>query len=447
MYERKPSHLQASDNINYFRGADLFQFWVGPTLPSNEPNYTDRMAQLRRVFQSANLVAECVGNWKDGLISQAFTWQLKDSKGTRVEASEAEIQLQRWLDWVNQQHLAIDPKAKQFQQASLWDEFVLSVGVTGRANLRLWQPKRLENDSDPIHRIHLHVPRVESVEVKRGDDGFIESVTYSYGDDHKEVQTFDEQGLLTITIDGAEVSSIDTGGRWLIQQIQMPDLLTESVKQLQNSVNHSLTMKLRNNELSGFREKTFINAESPEVELERGPGRDVYLYGIPQGDAASPTYATPSVHESQPIDVSSFEKSIQIDRLLMYLQFRQGHLLSTGDGGLSGESRIQMRQGFELHLRGWKLPIESAIGNVLNVVLRILGFEDLEAAVSLNITTGKLSSDEIGTVIQQNQAGLLSRATAMSLIGSVSDVDAELALIASEEAEEMRTRSIDPLST
>lgn len=443
--KRKPYTIEksAEENIEYFQGEDLFQFWVGPTLPSSEPNYQERMGQLKRVFQSANLIAECVDNWKDGLISQPFTWQLKDKNGERVEAEEAEIQIQRWLDWVNQQHLTIDPDSKQFGQASLWDEFVLSAGVTGQANLRLWQPQRYENDPDPIHQIHLHVPKVGSVEVKRDEDGFVDSITYAYGDDRREIQTFDERGLLTVTVDAEEVLTIDTGGRWLIQQIQVPSLLTDSVKQLQNSVNHSLTMKLRNNELSGFREKTFINAESPDEPLERGPGRDVYLYGIPQGEAG---YATPTIHESQPIDISSFEKSIQIDRLLMYLQFRQGHLLATGDGGLSGESRIQMRQSFELFLRGWKLPIESAIGNVLNVVLRLLGYENLEAVVTLNITTGKLSSDERQSVIAEYQAGLLSRATTIAKLGSVDDVDAELAMLEEEMKQQTMAQTVDPLT-
>ncbi|MEM9486505.1 MAG: phage portal protein, partial [Cyanobacteria bacterium P01_F01_bin.116] len=119
----------------------------------------------------------------------------------------------------------------------------------------------------------------------------------------------------------------------------------------------------------------------------------------------------------------------------------QGHLLADGDGGLSGESRIQMRQNFELYLRAWKRPIESAISNILNIVLRLLDYTELEAVVQLNITTGKLSSEERQAVISEYQAGLLSKATALAQLDSVDDVDAELALIDEERQAAAATQS------
>ena len=146
--------------------------------------------------------------------------------------------------------------------------------------------------------------------------------------------------------------------------------------------------------------------------------------------------------ESEPVPVQTFIDSIQIDRQLLYLEFRQGHLLADGDGGLSGESRIQMRQNFELYLRSWKRPIESAIANVLNIVLRLLGYTELEAVVQLNITTGKLSAEERAAVIAEYQAGLLSKATSLEQLDSVDDVDAELALIKEEAEEAMASRPV-----
>jgi hypothetical protein len=449
---------QAQENLNYYLG-DHWSSWVGPTIPPTVPNAAEKLAQLERVFQSANIISECVDNWKDGLISQPFTWSLKDSKGKRVKAAEAEVELQRWLDWVNQQSIAADPATTNFRQADPWSECVLSLGVTGEGNLRLWQPRKYENDADPIHHIHLHSPKVGSVKVDRDDDGFIESIAYTYGTNKKETQQINEQGQVVVTVtDGedqeGEPLEIDADGRWTIQQIQGPSLLTPSIKKLQNSINHALTMKLRNNELSGFRESVFLNAQAPgewvddptapggqrfvpsTEPLERGPGIDRYVYGVPTGDPMNPTYTTPSVHESEPVAVSTFKDSIEIDRILLYLAFKQGHLLDTGDAGLSGESRIQMRQGFELFLQGWKRKVESAIANILNIVLRILGYTDLEVVVQLRITTGKLSAEEKDAVVKEFQAGLMSKATAIAKLGSVDDVDAELALIDEELSKE-----------
>lgn len=458
-----PIHRQHEDNLHYYHG-DHWRFWCGPTLPLTTPNYGEKMAQLERVFQSANILAECISNWKNGLISEPFTWYLKGKDDERTEAPEAEKQVQRWLDWVNQQSATTDLKMTNFQQSNPWSEFVLSLGVLGEGNLRLWQPRKFEDDPDPVRRIHLHSPKAGSVDAERDEDGFVEQVSYSYGNGKKEVQKLNESGVLEVIVEGdetAEPLTIDTGGRWTVHQAQAPSLLTKSIKQLQNAINHSLTMKLRNNELSGFRERVFLNGQAPGEwvddpsapggqkfipggELERGPGIDQYVYGIPTGDTMTPGYTTPQIHESEPIAISAFAESIEVDRQLMYLAFRQGHLLSSGDAGMSGESRIQLRQSFELDLRGWKLPVEGAIADVLNVVLRLLGFAELEAVVTLNITTGKLSAEERKQVIDEFNAGLLSRATAIAKLGTVSDVDAELALIEEERQEQSKTVPVKP---
>ncbi|MDX2215505.1 MAG: hypothetical protein SFY66_19735 [Oculatellaceae cyanobacterium bins.114] len=444
------------------------------------PKAAEKMKEIERVFQSANLIAECVSNWKDGLISQDFVWYLKGTDGQRIDtkaggnesAAQAEIQLQRWLDWVEQQAIAADPETTNFKQADPWSEFVLSLGVTGEGNLRLWQPRRYENDPDPIHRIHLHAPKTGSVATERDDDGFVKSIAYTYGDNKKEVQTLNEQGNVVVQTSGktsepeGEALELDTAGRWTVQQVRSPSLLTKPIKQKQNAINHALTMKLRNQELSGFRERTFLNAQSPgewvddpkepggqrfepsTEPMERGPGYDNYVYGVPTGDAANPGYTNPQVHESQPIPVTTFKEGIEVDRVLMYLEFKQGHLLSQGDGGLSGESRIQMRQGFELYLRGFKRRIESAIANILNIVLKILEYEGFEVVVELQITTGKLSSEERQIIISEHQAGLLSTPTAIARLGTA-DPDAEMALIEEEQQRQMQRRSpiTDPFET
>ncbi len=423
--------LTPTELWDYYHGNNFFKFWIGPKVDNPE-----KMALIERVFQSANILAECLDNWRDGLIAEPFRWQLKDKNGNRAEAPQAEIELQRWLDWVEQQAIAT---GSQFSDP--WQEFVLSVGVTGEGNLRLWQPERFSSNDDPIKRIHLHSPYAGSVGIQRGLDGFIDWISYSYGTGNLEKQIMSDRGLLQVE-DGQSTLNIDTGGRWLIQQVKSPSLLTESVRKLQNSINHGLTMKLRNQEVSGFRERVFLNAQPPgrwerdengaEIfipePMQRGAGTDQFLSGLPNGES----YIAPSIHESQPVDMSTLLSSFHSDIELIYRQFRQSYRLQAQSGTLSGESRIQQRQEFELFLRGWKRKIEAAIANILNIVLIILGYKDLEAVVKLQISTGKLTAEEIGAVIAEYQAGLLSKATAIALLGTVQDVDAELALIAEE---------------
>lgn len=432
----------SKENWNYYDGDDLFKYWIGPAV--TEP---DKLALLQRVFQSANVIAECVDNWRDGLISEPFRWQLKDRQGNRVDASEAEVQLQRWLDWVNQQAIAGGSK-----RSDPWEEFVLSLGVTGEGNLRLWQPTRYANHPDPVHRIHLHAPMAGSVQIQRGLDGFVDQVAYSYGQG-LEVQTMSDRGILQAK-DGEQNLSIDTGGRWLIQQVKSPTLLTDSVKGLQNSINHGLTMKLRNQEISGFRERVFLNAQPPgewttdeqgreiftPAAMQRGPGTDQFISGLPNGDS----YLGARIHESQPIDIATLVGSFHADIELIYRQFRQSYRLQASQGTLSGESRIQQRQEFELFLRGWKRKVESAIANILNIVLKILGYQNLEAVVELQISTGKLSAEERQAIIAEFQAGLLSKATAIAKLGTVSDVDAELSLIEEEVSTATRPQPRQP---
>ncbi|MBE7384404.1 MAG: hypothetical protein F6J95_023695 [Leptolyngbya sp. SIO1E4] len=318
--DRMDSYRRSRDaqkNIKLFRGEFWPDAWIGPTVPQTAPDYAEKMAHLERVFQSANILRECSCNWRDGLISEPFNWYLKGQNGDRVDsesdatAAEAEQQLQRWMDWVEQQAINADPKSTNFQQSDPWAEFVLSLGVTGEGALRLWQPARYAEADDPIHRIHLHAPKAGTVTVDRSEsDGFIDEIRYTYHSG-EETQTMDGDVVAIATPEADDPLTVDSGGRWLIQYTAGESIFTPSVKRLQNALNHALTMMVRNSEVAGFREKVFANAELPEGDVERGPGRDLYLYGVPAGDPSSPEYAPVTIHESEPVDNASLGAAIE----------------------------------------------------------------------------------------------------------------------------------------
>ncbi|MGD1941847.1 MAG: hypothetical protein ACFB0G_11095 [Leptolyngbyaceae cyanobacterium] len=425
----------ADENYRYYWGQH-FDFWVGPTIPDSDPTRAEKMQLLQRVFQMANIILECCNNWRNGLIAEPFLWHLTDENGDRVDseaAQRAEATLKRWLDWVQEQSFQADPSTTNFKQSSPWHEFVLSLGVLGEGALRLWQPQRYANNPDDVKRIHLHAPKCEAVSIVRSSvDGFIDEIRYAYAQGSEKHTLTDTQA--SVEIDGqADDLAVDTGGRWLIQYVCMPSIITETAKSLQNSINHALTMKLRNNEVAGFRERVFANAEPPKNGEERGPGRDYYVYGVPTGTQDQPSYASPEMFESQPVDTSNLVRSIELDRAMIYRSFSQAHLLDT-DSGISGESRIQQRQSFELTLNGDRLRIEAAIANILNIVLRLLGHEEFTATVQLQITTGKLSAEERRSIMEQHNGQLLSRSTALARLGE-DDPQAEIILIEEERSQ------------
>lgn len=428
------------------------------------------MAEVERVFQSINLVKECCDRHVNCLLGKMPHWYLKGQDGDRVvttddngdrvksSASQAEIDLQRWIDAVLQRS-----DTGQTDQEDPFFKMATDLVVEGEASLRLWQPERFSGDSDPINTIHLHSPQIGSVKVERGDDGFIDEISYAYGNSNKEIATLTGDVLtITTTTAGQEEPEslvvIDTGGRWNISILRSPSMLLPQIKQNQNAINHAATMLLRNQEQAGFLERIFLNAQPPgewvedpqspnnerfvpsEHGLNHGPGEDIFVAGVPSGDPQNPSYSNAGVVFRDPVNVATFLESIAGFRAFIYHAFGQGHLLSEGDGNISGVSRIQLRQDFEVILNRQKRILEAAIANIFNVVLKILGYTEFEAVVQLRVTTGKLTPDERRSVIEEFTAGLLSKATAIALLGSVEDVDAELALIEEEAEEHLRRR-------
>ncbi|HEY9646969.1 MAG TPA: hypothetical protein V6C88_11395, partial [Chroococcidiopsis sp.] len=399
---KRPETLPAVENYDYYNG-DHWPHWIGPKVPDKDPRAKELMSEVERVFQSINLIRECCDRHVAALIGKFPVWYIKGADGKRIPtkneqgealdtpAARAEIDLQRWLDAVMQRSDAgVTAQGDPFWQA------VTDLSVVGNASLRLWQPSRFAEDPDPIKRIHLHSPKLGSVSVKRGDDEFVDEISYSYGAGYQEVETMDGDTLTVTTKKGGaaegEPIEIDTGGRWTIAVMRSPSLLTPQIRQNQDAINHAATMLLRNQEQAGFLERIFLNAQPPgkwvkdetalegerfepdEEGLAHGPGQDVFLMGVPTGDRSNPSYSNAGVAFRDPVNPATFLDSIRGFRGYVYHAFGQGHLLIEGDGSMSGVSRIQLRQDFEVILTRQKRVIEAAIASILNIVLRILEY-------------------------------------------------------------------------
>lgn len=455
--QRKANLIE--ENLEYYSGQDSFQFWIGPSTDIADPHRDELMAEIAKVFQSSNKIGECCDRHRNALIGKKPHWYLSDYLGNRAEddtASVAELLLTRWIDSQYKSGTKLDN-----QLGNAIAECTKNMSVAGEGFLRLWSPLRFRNSPDLIKRVALHSPHPSSVVVKRDRDGFTESIEYSYLIDNikrVEVQRIDEATNFTIftTLDetGKEIEeetiALDLGGRYSIYEMSAPSLITDSVKRAQNAINFALTMMPRNIEVAGFRERLIMGAQPPgrwegetfipDPDFRVGPGQTAFLQGAPLLDELGQLkgYTSPSVFSSEPVAVQTFIDTALAFTSVIYHGFSQSHLLGS-DLQLSGVSREQARQDFETKLGEHSDVVSAAISGAYGSALMMLTqdsietYKDLDVVVQLNLNSTTPLPAELDQILKFKQAGLMSKATAMTLSGYVSDTDAELSLLADEE--------------
>lgn len=452
------------ENWLYYVG-DTFRFWTGPAPEAGDPQANKVIQQIENAYISNNLIKECIDRNVAGMVGLMPQWYLRIGEeespiDVPVEptsrdplATTGEGILQTWLDQMLR-HVALqdsDTDSNPLTQA------VTQMNVTGRGYLRLYQPKRFKDSSNAdaklYNRIRLHCPPPGSVSIDRDDDGEIEQITYTYDGGTETQQLNPDTGVVKFTIAGKSVEAedwtSDFGGHWTIYELRSPALINEDIKRLQNAINKTLTMLGRNLDQAGFLERIITNAQMPgqwiddparpgkqkfipdERGLQVGAGKTTFLSGIktPEG-----SYLSPGITYRDPVNIATFDQSINLFAKQMYLAFNQGHILASGDGNMSGVSREQLRQDANLPIDRRALVIENAFANILEVVLRFvdpLKFANVYATVKLRKSLNLLTPDASAEIRNNYQAKLMSRATAMSKLG-IENPDAEAALIDEE---------------
>lgn len=469
-------------NYHYFEGEKLLDRWLGPTIDQSFPHYDDIIAQIEKVLQSRNVIAECVNRYNDALVGKRPHWYFVDFMGDRVEsdiASTAEKLLQLWL---NRQYQLATSGENQLTDALT--NAVQSMLIASRGYLRLWTPQRFRKSSNPILRVCLHSPHPGSVTINRDPDGFTESIEYVYSQDkkeRKEVQFLDDDGLTVFyTLDekGIELpildadnnelpftrTSLDLGGRYTIYEMRSPSLITDSIKRSQDAINYSLTLMIRNLNEAGFRERLIMGATPPgrwegdkfiPDEFITGPGRVNFISGVPLEDDTGNLrgYTNPTVFNSEPVNVQTFIDTAQTFIVAIYHQMRQAHLLGN-DLQLSGVSREQSRTDFETALGNFSGTIEAAVSGIYGAALASMvqgdrnfeQYKNLDVSVQLRLNASKPTPLERVQNREDYKEKLLSRTTAMARIG-VDNIDAEVALLAEEEAQKNAVETAATLVT
>ncbi|CAA9385271.1 hypothetical protein AVDCRST_MAG94-5106 [uncultured Leptolyngbya sp.] len=453
---------------------------MGPLIDKADSASEEINKAVERVFQRNNLIRDCIDRHTDALIGKLPTWFFKDSNGERVAlepdedtgevpdspASQADKLIQRWLDRVLNLATAQDSDLD-----NAFTEAAKNAAVTNMGYLRLWSPKRFRDALDPVQRVAIHCPSNDAVEYIYDDDRFLERINYHYTVDDKqfiESQTIDPEtnetvfeiqddrgNVLKDTETGEDqIFRMALGGRYTIQRIQAPSLITESARDAQNAINFVLTMMVRNLEQAGFLERIILGAMPPgreeyvdgekkfipDTKFRIGAGQTTFLQGTPVMDEEGSVkgYGTPSVNYREPVDIETFERSHKVETAILYTQMGQGHLVAA-DLNMSGIARVQARQDFDRKLEKHRNTVQSAIGGIMGAALLMMvddptPYLSLDVAVQLRLSTSKPLPEELDQNRQDYVAKLRSQSTAMSAAG-IEDTDAERALIREEQME------------
>lgn len=449
-------NLSLADVNQLYYDGHTMAFWPGK-IPKDTKEKKAFWEWLESSFHSYNIIEECVDHYVNALVGQDFTFTVE---GENKE--EAEEVLKKWWKW--QKKSAIDqglPHGEAVKDV-VTQMLVRDEGQgKGVGYLRLSQPEKFkffkERKGEEFKRYILHAVCPGSISIDRDDDDFIDTITHTHGSDRYEYTL--EKGICKVKKNDEEVISLDLGGRFPIFPVSGKCLITESAKQIQNSINHALTMKDVNVGGGGFRERYLLNTQSPGrwqtnrstgqrewiedpgAKITLGAGSVTRLTGIPLGERNSPTgYADPKIEIADPVPIDIFADSVHLDCETIYYLFALAHLLSAGDGNVSGKSRTAIQKDYISNLHGCKDNIEGALSNAMEVMLIHLDdekFSDIEVTTTLTLSFD-LIPEMITMYVMMIEAGLIAKETVIKKLGNPNAVE-ELEKILEEREKEVES--------
>lgn len=431
----------------YYTGDRAWDSAIIPKLPLNTESNRRTMEEVRRVFQSVNIIKTVVNRHAKALLGQDFLVEVSKGDARDEDAIALLLEFRR--------HCRSLPgvKAEPF-----WDAVTQSL-VTGSGYLRVYAPQKLASNQG-LDKLFIHSPKLGSVTVVRDDSGFIDSIDYHYVDKNQsmtERQRLDDRGITQFEIlangNLLKTFGIDLGGRYSVYELNLDPLVTASTMRNQDAVNHALTMIPRITEYAGFLRDIVLNGQPPGVwevdELGRdrfipnpdpmptGAGVVNYIQGTPLYDQSGNVsgYTNPQVNTHEPSSINSLSDSYRLFESAIYAAVGQSHVLSS-DMMLSGVSRQQQRADFVTMLESDAQLVQELAANIYAVTLIMGGgkqYLESNVQVDIRLTTDKPLPEERAATRDDYKAGLLSRRTAIALSAAVPDAEAELKLIEEEK--------------
>lgn len=477
-HERDYLHRNfVEDNRNYYE-SNLFQYWIGIRGKGETEEGRVVNQAIADMFQDVNLIEECVNHYADALFGKSPVFSVAGATNSSIEISEAvNREVTDFCNslWQVSKKIITDDGHDTFYQAQV------DVMIDGYAYLRICKEGE---------RIIIHSPLPGSVTViLRNQFGKPQEIHYTFTEtilnekgketeiEYVEVHKLSPDGMAMITyvdsigqaIDEEEKPSIvlDLNGELAIQEIRRRPFITPTMKSAQNALSHAATMIPRNNDLSNYA-KTYLNAKPPgkyvddeetgdrEFQLDPNkivvaPGIVNFVGGIPLKDETGMIrgFTSPSVHVDEPIDISAFVASANFFIAIIYTAANLGHLIAK-DLILSGRSRSEMRNDFIVALQKDAERLSSFFASTFMTALlmnqAMLGkpvdiYKQIVINVKIVINPGKPTPEEQDEIIKLFQAGLMSRQTAIALLGYTDDENAEIQRIESERKNEPPSNS------
>lgn len=264
-----------------------------------------------------------------------------------------------------------------------------------------------------------------------------------------------------------EPEPIDLKGKLHLFELDLrKPFISESIKSKQKEINLAFTMKGRNINLAGSRERYFSNTRPPtrkkRVPDENAPG------GFREVKEAAPMYvgagqatflqgafirdengkitgvANPNISITDPVTVKNFLDTIYSAYSAILAEAQQLHVLLNESAAASGKSRREARAEFEKSLKFLKTQIDTLGRWILEYALsfaaalcgRTADFADLRCNFDSIVDAGMPDPEERAANIADYKEGVISLQTLRSRNG-VEDPDAERARIESEPAYEI----------
>lgn len=450
---------------------------VGPMLLQAEDGYDTYMSEIERTFMSENVIAEIVDRHVMGAVGREISWGLSPRKAL---AKDAEIPdaIQRKIDAAGAMLTAWWDRDELNVQAMI-QEAVKVLLYAGRSPFGLYVPPGLlvggrvprgTIEETLLERIYLRTPMPEQSTIYINPDTRrrvgIYAYTYQEADRAEIVYLDGDRTVLRVLGAGdapAEEYSERFGRRLPIFEMRRTPLVTAQIRQQQKGLNHAFSMIPRNVTSGGYIEEVMKNVQLPGEMVKdgdgkerfipdpqyRGPGTSRNLIGVEKVDAAGEVigYETPDIKWRDPVDTKASESAVMAHYLAILRDADQMHAAIAGDATATGVARVQARAAFVASLRKTVPQVTAAVRWVLETSLAMAEAfagtpgeytNDLRVDARCKLDAGPVTPDEQTAISILVDKGLMSKATAMELLGA-DDADAEASRIQEEEASNLAT--------
>lgn len=475
---RRPD--EAIRATRFFFGDHWQDEWgfMGQLPPRGLPGAADMLAEIKKQFDSDNVIKEVVKTHVGGILGREPSWSFLEAEGekkterTPLEKETGET-LTRW--WNDRKAL------KDFQKAT---RILVCEGTVVR---RVFFPRAYSNITaskitDALRWIYFETCYADQAGVFTDPDTMQDIGVYLFNEINERNEVVTNCAELSYLNDAGdtvckvvkdkgapiEYGPYPLGGHLLIYEMTRDPLITEQVQSNQKGANLARTQMLRNVNLAGNRETNITNAQPPLPKTDKstitsnttktadgrfpgvfkkGVGAVNFLFGVPirDEDGNIKGYTNPTVNISDPVPVETFDKTIDKEKEAIYAQCHQRHVLIVDKADTSGRAREVARREYERSLKESKTELDACGRWQLETTLRLAAYVTgdeskyriLRADFNTLIDAGDPDPEKQKTALLLRTPGgaknqpLISDETARNWAG-IEDAAAELARIETE---------------